>query len=348
MTTKIEWVKNADGTRGETWNPLVGCTKVSKGCAHCFAERMAVRQIGMGNKNYAGTIKDGHWSGKVNLIPDALEKPLHWRKPRTVFVNSMSDLFHESVPFEFIDKVFAIMALAKWHTFQVLTKRPERMREYMKALTFERMRVHMNANSPGSWFTIAWRNRPEELKWNRIPTCQPPPNIHLYVSIEDQATADERIPWLLKTPAAVRGVSLEPMLGPVDLRPYLRGEGCTTGGVTTWLKTGPVLDHVIVGGETGPGAGPMHPDWVRSVRDQCAEAGVSLFFKGWGDWCGGMQNSSRDPYATLENGQMFCKGASNHKYWGDGYMSARVGKRAAGRELDGRTWDEMPGQAKEE
>ncbi len=198
MTTKIEWVKNPDGSKGETWNPLAGCTKVSSGCTRCYAERMAVRQIGMGNKNYAGTIKDGRWSGQVNLIPDALDKPLHWRKPRTVFVNSMSDLFHKDVPFEFIDKVMGVMRSEKCtqHTFMILTKRPERMERY-------------------------WRSR----RW--VTTRS---NVHLYTSIEDQATADERIPWLLKTPAAVRGVSLEPMLGPVDLDGYLPGEySCECG-----------------------------------------------------------------------------------------------------------------------
>ena len=269
MPSNIEYLINPDGTKGETWNILTGCKHKSAGCDHCWAERMANRQVGMRNKNYFGTVKDGHWTGKVNLIPDALDKPLHWRKPRTVFVNSMSDLFHESVPYQFTSQIFRVMERTPQHLYQVLTKRPERMHELF---------VHLSRDHS--------RLAPADAVW-------PLPNVHLYTSIEDQATADERIPWLLKTPAAVHGLSLEPMLGPV---PYI-GDG--------WLD---MLDHVIVGPETGPGARPMDLDWVRGVRDQCVEAGVKFFFKA----------------AIID------------------------GKRVSMPLLDGRTWDEMPTKTKGE
>ncbi len=335
MTTKIEWVKNPDGSKGETWNVLAGCDHKSAGCDNCWAVRMATRQVGMKNKNYYGTVKGGKWTGKIKLIPDALEKPLHWRKPRRIFVQSMGDLFHQGVPFEFIDAVFSVMAIHPQHTFMILTKRPERMFEYAG--------TRQSADRFAKYCLDAARGLPIKLELQALDdNCDgfQLPNVHLYTSIEDQATADERIPWLLKTPAAVRGISLEPMLGPVDLRPWL-GQSCYRHGCPGVLKhrvsedgscwedsicqrcgakwfndpprdlgdlPGPRLDHVIVGGESGPGARPMELDWVRNVRDQCVEAGVKFFFKA----------------AIID------------------------GKRVSMPLLDGRTWDEMPGQAKEE
>lgn len=389
MSSDIEWLKNPDGSKGETWNVLAGCDHKSAGCDGCWAARMATRQVGMGNKNYRGTVKGGKWTGKIKLIPDALEKPLHWRKPRRIFVQSMGDLFHEKVPDAFLDTVFAVMCLAQWHTFMVLTKRPERMAEYLQALTFERVRVHMNANWPGNWATMANKNRSEEYKWAHL-TGPPFHNVHLYTSIEDQATADERIPWLLKTPAAVRGVSLEPMIGLVDLDGYLPGDrsclacdyvgnnsgkeercgrcgedfppptehdepscGCGSddyvsscprcgafdefgpyGSEGLW-DTPAVLDHVIVGGESGRGARPMNPKWVQDVRDQCVDAGVRFFFKQWGEFCHSEQMTEQT-WSDVDAGVNLA-GIPAETY--------RVGKRAAGRVLDGRTWDEMPGQA---
>ncbi|KKN32686.1 hypothetical protein LCGC14_0811470 [marine sediment metagenome] len=316
MPSKIEWTD-------ETWNPVAGCTRVSPGCQHCYAERMAKRQIAMGNKNYEGTVdKHGRWTGKINLIPDALEKPLRWCKPRRVFVNSMSDLFHEDVPDEFIGKVFAVMGDWKCsgHTFQILTKRPERMCQIV-------------------------------LKH----IIKPFPNVHLGVSVENQATANERIPWLLKTPAAVRWISLEPMLGPVDLRPWLGPEiFCELCDVAcpecpyekavvcdedicdeTGYLAPRTLDSIVVGGESGPGARPMHPDWPRSVRDQCQEAGIAFFFKQWGAW---------GPNQSFDHGL----GRKNEKehYFDSRNRVYRVGKKSAGRILDGRTWDELPAQGK--
>lgn len=271
MTSKIEWTD-------ETWNPVTGCTKVSQGCKHCYAERMATRLAGR-----AGYPAVPH-QFDVTLHPERLDDPLTWKKPRRVFVNSMSDLFHKDVPFDFIQRVFFVMAHSPQHTFQILTKRPEIMHEFM------------------GWVA------PLYIKL---------PNVWLGVSVEDQKAADERIPWLLKTPATIRFVSYEPALGPIDFEPWLSGK--FSGEEYRLQRRGNMLDWVIVGGETGPGARPAHPDWFRSVRDQCQAAGVPFFFKQWGE------------YVYVKNG--FCS---------NDYAPLRAGRKQAGRLLDGREWNEYP------
>lgn len=229
--TKIQWTD-------KVWNPVTGCTKVSAGCKNCYAERIAGRRLP------AGGFVDRAFTD-VRCHPERLDAPLRWRKPRRVFVNSMSDLFHEDVPAQFIGNVFNVCSRCPQHTFQVLTKRPERMRRIIGA----------------------------------VP---PPPNVWLGVSVEDQATADERIPLLLQTPAAVRFVSYEPALGPVRLtsitdgtfgRDALRVDDNSLG----WPEKH--IDWVIVGGESGPGARPCDVAWVRSVVEQCRAAGVPCFVK---------------------------------------------------------------------
>jgi protein gp37 len=228
----IEWTD-------ATWNPVTGCDKVSPGCKHCYAERMALRLQAMGQPNYRNGFA-------VTLQPQMLDLPLRWRAPRAIFVNSMSDLFHERVPLEYVQSVFDVMRHAWWHRFQVLTKRAER---------------------------LAALDR--DLDW--------PANVWMGVSVES-ARYVARIDGLRATRAAVRFLSLEPLLGPlVEL---------DLGGI----------DWVIVGGESGPGSRPMDPDWVTSIRDQCRAAGVAFFFKQWGG----------------------------------------VNKKRAGRQLEGRTWDELP------
>jgi len=212
----------------------------------------------------------------IILHPDRLEKPLHWREPRMIFVNSMSDLFHEDVPHNFIGRICGVMAEAHWHTFQILTKRAKEMAEFSRAL------AHYPKGDRAQRPVHGW-----------------PPNVWLGVSAEDQRRADERIPLLLQTPAAVRFVSLEPLLGPVDILAVSSAPRCSQPikglyGVDTmcalrkghtgdhspiWRGDRTILDWVIVGGESGPGARPMHPDWARGVRDQCAAAGVPFFFK---------------------------------------------------------------------
>lgn len=286
-----------------TWNPVVGCTKVSAGCDNCYAIRTAHRMTANPNplvsQAYAGTEAGGEWTGKVNLLTDRLDQPLRWRKPRRIFVNAQSDLFHKDVPDEFIARVFAVMALTPRHTYQVLTKRHGRMRSLLRSDNFrpaveDAMRGIVAAyRTERAWYA-AW----------------PLPNLWLGVSVEDQSTADLRIPALLDTPAAVRWISAEPLLGPVDLRDYVDRWHEDDGGTCDWghcdraavavrrdfthgdpryVSMLPVcelhrgIDWVVVGGESGPGARPMHPEWARTLRDQCAATGVPYFFKQWGE-----------------------------------------------------------------
>lgn len=217
--TKIEWTD-------ATWPVVTGCTPVSAGCENCYAARVASGRL-KNHPRYAGLAEHGKWTGEVRCNADALDQPLHWRKPRNVFVASMGDLFHPEVPFKFINEVFSVMESEHQHDFQILTKRPWRMERFM---TSARSFVF-------------------------------PLNVWMGTSGENQKAVDKRCPWLVGVcPRSF--LSLEPLLGPVDLTSYIRR-----------------LRGVIVGGETGPNARPMHPDWVRSIRDQCAEAGVPFFLK---------------------------------------------------------------------
>lgn len=228
----IEWTD-------ATWNPVTGCNKISPGCKHCYAERMALRLQAMGQRSYINGFE-------LTMHDDLVGLPLRWRQPRRIFVNSMSDIFHPDIPLLFIQKVFSTMRLAHWHQFQLLTKRADRLKQLAQS-----------------------------LDW--------PTNVWMGVSVENQDYV-HRIADLRSTDAAVRFLSLEPLLGPlVDLD--LTGIG--------W---------VIVGGESGPGARPMQPEWVAEIRDQCVRQGVPFFFKQWGG----------------------------------------VNKKRTGRSLEGRTWDEMP------
>jgi protein gp37 len=345
--TAIEWTD-------ATWNPLRGCTRVSEGCKNCYAEIMAARfskpgQWGhglatMARVHHTGKI-DHRWTGKVILVEDHLDQPLRWKKPRRIFVNSTSDLFHESVPDDWIDRIFAVMALAPQHTFQVLTKRPERARAYLS--NPDRRRA--SATHAALWHATGKWNMPDD-----ISLLWPLPNVWLGTSIEDQATADARIPHLLETPAAVRFVSAEPLLGPVDLtevahhRPdlrafviydALRGYGGFQGNRMNRL------DWVIVGGESGPGARPMHPDWARSLRDQCQAAGVAFFFKQWGEWapCEMAPAGASAVKAVDFSGRVLAGVEAIGGGIAPVEMMSRLGKGAAGRLLDGREWNQMPG-----
>lgn len=282
------------------------------------------------------------WTGKIRLVPEKLDEPLHWRKPSMVFVNSMSDLFHEDVPFDFIDKVFAVMALCDGtrtngihHTFQVLTKRPERMAEYM--------------NDPDTPYRVAaevtyrvipgWRPLRGGLDW-RPEKVWPLPNVWLGTSVENQEYANKRIPYLLQTPAAVRFLSCEPLLGPVDLEKPMPGPACNGIYPPWYIQSG--IHLVIAGGESGPGARPMHPDWARSLRDQCQAAWVPFFFKQWGEW---VTESQAPANITLpgRSTAFWAERDGDGEYTsGDQTAVYKVGKKKAGRLLDSRTWDEMP------
>lgn len=299
--TKIEWTE-------ETWNPIIGCSKVSPGCDHCYAERMANRLVGMGQESYNNVMEARigqapRWNGKTHLVESALDKPLHWKKPRTIFVCSMGDLFHESVMWSWIDQVMEVIEKCPQHTFMVLTKRPEIMQAF-----FEQA------------------NYPDILS-----------NLWLGVTAENQEMADKRIPVLLQVPAAKRFVSVEPMLGPVNLS-YLETKGGDHIDALNGMEYFTVdhttrqdhriinkLDWVICGGESGPGARPMHADWARSLRDQCQEAEVPFFFKQWGEY---LHESQICPSNNAS------KDMENHYY--------RFGKKKAGHLLDGKEWRAKP------
>jgi protein gp37 len=243
--SSIEWTEH-------TWNPVAGCTVVSPGCTNCYAMRLAARLEAMGQKKYANTTRmsggRAKWSGHITLDNDALGAPNDWKTGRMIFVNSMSDIFHDDIPLHFLEKIFKVMRDTPQHTYQVLTKRAENLERYA-----------------------------EKLPW--------PPNVWMGVSVENGDFA-WRMDHLRRTAAAIKFVSLEPLLGPLD---NLNLSG---------------IDWAIAGGESGPGARPMESEWVRSIRDQCLQAGVAFHFKQWGG----------------------------------------VNKKRTGRLLDGRVWSEWPGK----
>lgn len=303
--TNIEWAT-------EVWNPTTGCNKVSQGCKHCYAEGMHKRLAGMGQQKYQQPFLDG-----VVEHPEALQLPLKWKKPQRVFVNSMSDLFHEDVSFDFINAVFSVMSDIDQHTYMVLTKRPQRMLDFFK-----------------------WKSNQFGIRW------QPKENVWLGVSLENQEAAYERIPLLLQAPAAVRFLSCEPLLGPVKLPLPLERAG------------GEAIHWVICGGESGNNARPMHPDWARSLRDQCAAAGVPFFFKQWGEFAPGSDyETSAKHYAVLTNGDRVQINSRQPglmaKYQAEEWNSLsptimrKIGKHNARRLLDGVEHNAFPHTEKE-
>lgn len=308
----IEWTD-------ATWNPLIGCSRTSPGCDNCYAIPTVHRGEAMGTAQHVGlTVKpEGgplDWTGEVRPVPHLLDLPLRWKRPRLVFVNSLSDLFHDAVTPEVIADIFAVMQLAPAHTFQVLTKRARRM---LRVLSDPAFRVLVDAARE--------RIRPGcgDFTW-------PLPNVWLGVSIESDAYTF-RANYLRATPAAVRWISAEPLLGPL-------GSLNLTG-----------IDWLVAGGESGPKARPMSLDWVRDLRDRCAchcddvircvctptPTGTAFLFKQWGEWA---------PYQALAAPAAPVLMADDDPEDADRWMQ-RVGKRAAGRRLDGRTWDEFPERA---
>ncbi len=279
-----------------TWNPIVGCSIVSPGCTNCYAMQMANRIERMQPaSHYAGTTKvvNGNpvWTGKMVMAPEhILLQPLNWKRPRRIFVNSMSDLFHESVPDEWIDKVFAVMALSPQHTFQVLTKRSKRMREYLSCDLFLKMQNFIDYWESEDCFPFQKRGAPwikNQFDFGtRAPDRSWLTNVHLGVSCEDQTRADERIPDLLATPAAKRFVSAEPLLGPIGFKRIPIGKNGWKDALAGWRNNHPdvpereeLLDQIIVGGESGPRYRPMQIEWAESIMRQCREAGTAFFFK---------------------------------------------------------------------
>lgn len=283
--SKIEWTD-------ATWNPIRGCSRVSEGCRHCYAERVAARFSGPGQP-YEGlavrklrVVSDdeqttvGRWTGTVRVVPEHLADPLRWRRPRRVFVNSMSDLFHESLTNEQIAAVFGVMAAAAQHTFQVLTKRAARMRAWFEWL------LAGEVSPSGKCYAAASGAVDFGTWWRTVPQKWPLPNVWIGVSVENQAAADERIPELLRTPAAVRWLSCEPLLGEVDFKRQCHAAGCDgeCGHASPFAmlgddSTGALIDWLVMGAESGPGARAADPAWFRSLAEQCRAAGVPVFFK---------------------------------------------------------------------
>lgn len=402
----------ADGTHIEwtdaTWNPITGCSIVSPGCTNCYAMRLAGTRLkhipsrqGLTVDSKAGPV----WNGQVRLNEQWLDQPLRWNRPRRIFVCAHGDLFAEGVPDEWIDRVFAVMALAPQHTFQVLTKRAARMRKYINGIQSKipflgRMpleRIHLEAaghmEGDGGFMDVLKQHGNIYSLYLDAPW--PLPNVWIGVSAERQQEADERVPELMATPAAIRFVSAEPLLGSIDFRRLrvvdtsasatypmadaLRGsfyldpdhEAPFTRKLIEEERTrsrdpnGIGLDWIIVGGESGKGARPMHPDWVRSIRDQCANAGTAFFFKQWGNWSAVSQMSEeqidacyppfkeRHPEATrhsLVDTHVLHTDGSRHNtvdrgafLQGTGAMTMfEVGKKRAGRLLDGIEHNAMP------
>lgn len=358
--TKIEWTD-------ATWNPITGCSIVSPGCTNCYAMRLAGTRLkhhptreGLTTETKAGPV----WNGEVKFNRRALLQPLEWKRGRMIFVCAHGDLFAENVPEDWIDQVFAIMALAQHHTFQVLTKRSERMQTYLASSELQdRIADAAFSIDPeaGSILSADIQIAGDKLF--------PLPNIWLGVSVEDQKRASERIMPLLTTPAAKRFVSAEPLLGPVNLVDIDWGDGsldalkvktwkreidCWRDTEPTWEHSfldwynladmpddedimHPVLDWVVVGGESGPDARPMHPDWARSLRDQCAAAGVPFFFKQWGEWLPMKQSEGKLlPATTISYDVLNDPRGSFHS------RAYKIGKTRAGRLLDGVEHNAMP------
>jgi protein gp37 len=408
--TSIEWTD-------KVWNPVRGCSEVSPGCGLCYARVMAARfsDPGLWGHTFAERTENGgsRWTGKVALIPDKLAEPLSWRKPARCFVNSTSDLFHEALSFEDIAAVYGVMAACPHITFQVLTKRPERRWEFYAwaAEQGAELLAAVGAEPPGgspvpgamALFLEGLETRPpiDDLAKMLRPAYRAPwplPNAWEGASCETQKEADERIPHLLATPAAVRFLSLEPLLGPIDLRQWIgygRYEGNVPGHCVSidgeslhlgdrkcrtcgwgfpddpdYPRRVPGIAWVIVGGESGHGARPMHPEWARSLRDQCAAAGVPFFFKQWGEWGSGCTLMGTGAKAMPRQFADFQQWVNKASTWiaggtcvdlagrvmrcGGDMMHARdegtfpvavlhrEGKKEAGRLLDGREWSEFP------
>lgn len=355
-SSTIEWTE-------ATWNPITGCAVVSPGCTNCYAMKLAgtrLRDLPSRTGLTVETKAGPGWNGTVRLNEEWLTQPLRWRRPRKIFVCAHGDLFAEGVPDAWIARVFAVMALCPQHTFQVLTKRSARMRAYLSDPGLL-MRLRGAVCCQDIVLGAEWASDVHYGASDGLPL----PNVWLGVSVEDQRRADERVPGLLATPTAVRFVSAEPLLGPIDftklgqdanqsenerqdaLRGWVYDEDPQDGsahGITPGYGR---LNWIIVGGESGPDARPMHPAWARQIRDACAAAGVAFHFKQWGAWLDEREATARRLAPGPEMFDRFgcAKGPNWRPYDAsdrNGGMMIRVGKKAAGRLLDGIKHNGMP------
>ncbi|MGW6016144.1 DUF5131 family protein [Streptomyces sp. NPDC055210] len=334
--TKIEWTDR-------TWNPTTGCTKISDGCTNRYAATFAERWRGIPGHHFETGFD-------ITLRPERLRLPMTWTKPRRIFLDSMSDLFHADIPDTYIAQVFAVMALTPRHTYQVLTKRHARMRALLSRPTFwhqvaEQGRAHF-AGCQEDW-----------LAAGAMLGGRPLPNVWLGVSVEDQRWADIRIPALIGTPAHTRFLSCEPLLGPVWIADHIwqaclccegesHDEACAPCA-DQYCESGHIreLDWVIAGGESGPGARPLHPDWIRSLRDQTRGRHVPFFFKQWGDHAPEDHGHDRGRLTVVDprgHGQEHDDACALQAP----VRMRRVGKKQAGRLLDGRHHDALPAPAR--
>ncbi|WP_188194866.1 phage Gp37/Gp68 family protein [Nonomuraea sp. SYSU D8015] len=367
----IEWLLGPDGRRGLTWNFVTGCDRLSEGCLGCYIERQTPMRVA--GRRFSGP-QIGATTG-ILLHPDRLDMPLRKRDPRRIFVNSMSDLWHDQVPDQMIAQAFAVMAMTPQHTYLILTKRPARMRavlrsdgfwravgKYGQEITEARMLGKYRSASP---MQLTDDDGSADGYWMPV---RPLPNVQIGVSVENQKWADIRIPILLDTPhIATRWISAEPLLGPINLDKVLYGDGpCPMGDPDCLGDEGDchdacerALDWVVAGGESGPKARPMHPDWARGLRDQCTAAGVPFFFKLHGEWMpigplyGDLEETDEGHVEAvhlevvegkqviqLESSGYIAEGhqPGDSRTW----LMAKVGKHQAGAVLDGQTWTEYP------
>lgn len=352
--SKIEWTM-------QTWNPITGCDKVSDGCKNCYAIKHAYRLMHMphSKEKYAGTVEKTaggklNWTGKINVDEGSLMKPFGIKKATMFFVNSMSDLFHQDVPFDFVDKVFAVMAATPHHTYQILTKRPNNMLQYFNRIRTggtKWLNTAVDYNDVGN--VTMYKACHTAFNIIDINNNKPLPNVWLGVSVENQKAADERIPLLQKVPAAVRFLSCEPLLGPVDI---MKAAGTYLSPSRFSWNINREIHWVIAGGESGHDARPSHPDWFRQLRDQCTGAGVPFFFKQWGEWYPAECSYSAitgygkkgylykfytdDP--VLKGKKIYSDALEHLPDPGGSKSMFKLGKHITGRLLDGVTHDEMP------
>ncbi len=325
-----------------TWNPMVGCDDELQCFARCWARRLANRFAA--NPKLSDEYRDRYrkaFTVGPQLFHERLDEPFKWRKPQVVFVCSQGDLFHPDVRDGYIWNVFQRMAACQQHIFLVLTKRPERMADVVGRINYITPDDLPHLDLPSCSF---WATQKPYICKDTIPV----PNVWLGVSVEDQATADDRIPKLLAIPAAHHWVSVEPMIGPVDIKDILYGCPEQDQEYGDWYQTIQPPDWIVCGGESGTGPRPMHPDWPRKIRDDCEAAGVPFMFKQWGEWApyelkpsweGG--NLPRDlksgRVVQLRNDLV----EDGHFRSGDVYLE-RVGKKKAGNVINGRIWDQTP------